>query len=88
MQKLKVMDMARGAAHGPCWYRFTPRGQGLIEPLNNSPFWEEAAVERARLPPQAGSFPLRQESLATISQKVAGLQMNSPQHDSIKVDAK
>lgn len=51
MQKLKVMDMARGAAHGPCWYRFTPRGQGLIEPLNNSPFWEEAAVERARLPP-------------------------------------
>lgn len=31
---------------------------------------------------------LWQGSLASVSWKVAGLQTNSPQHDSIKVDAK
>lgn len=32
-------------------------------------------------------FSLQAKSLAAVSQKVAGLQMNSPQHDSIKVKA-
>lgn len=33
-------------------------------------------------------FSLQAKSLAAVLQKVAGLQMNSPQHDSIKVKAK